>query len=63
MAQFPFKEADIVALADSVLAGLTGHTAIYPDPPVDSADFRAAIARNEPFRTSKLTLHSTGTRA
>jgi len=43
MAQFPFKEADIVALADSVLVGLTGHTAIYPDPPVDSADFQAAI--------------------
>jgi len=30
-------------IADSVLAGLTGHTAIYPDPPVDSADFQAAI--------------------
>lgn len=43
MAQFPFKQSDILALADSVLAGLTGHTAIYPDPPVDSADFQAAI--------------------
>lgn len=43
MAQFPFKEADIVALADSVLAGLTGHTAIYPNPPVEMADFQTAI--------------------
>lgn len=43
MAQFPFKQADILALADSVLAGLTGHAAIYPDPPVDLADFQAAI--------------------
>lgn len=43
MAQFPFKQADILALADSVLAGLTAHAAIYPDPPVDLADFQAAI--------------------
>jgi len=43
MAQFPFKQADILALADSVLAGLTGHAAIYPDPPIDLADFQAAI--------------------
>ena len=43
MAQFPFKQSNILALADSVLAGLTGHAAIYPDPPVDLADFQAAI--------------------
>lgn len=43
MAQFPFKQAEVVALAKSVLAGLAGNTAIYPAPPIDLADFQAAI--------------------
>lgn len=43
MAQFPFKQADVMALANEVLAGLTANPATYPAPPIDLADFAAAI--------------------
>jgi hypothetical protein len=43
MAQFPFKQADVAALASSVLAGLTANPAVYPAPAVDLADFGAQI--------------------
>jgi hypothetical protein len=37
MAQFPFKEADVIALAKSVMAGLTANPAVFPAPTVDLA--------------------------
>ena len=43
MAQFPFKEADVIALASSVMAGLTAHPAVYPAPTVDLAVAQAQI--------------------
>lgn len=43
MAQFPFTHADIMALAGSILAGLTDNPAVYPAPRVDLADFQAKI--------------------
>ncbi len=43
MAQFPFTHADIMALAGSILAGLTDNPAVYPAPRVDLADFQARI--------------------
>ena len=43
MAQFPFTHADIMALAESILAGLTDNPAVYPAPTVDLADFAAKI--------------------
>lgn len=43
MAQFPFTHADIMALAGSILAGLTDNPAVYPAPTVDLADFAAKI--------------------
>lgn len=43
MAQFPFTHADIMALAGSLLAGLTDNPAVYPVPAVDLADFQARI--------------------
>jgi hypothetical protein len=43
MAQFPFKQSNILALAGKILAGLTDNPAVYPAPTVDLADFAAKI--------------------
>ena len=43
MAHFPFTHADIMALARAIQAGLIKNPAVYPAPPVDLADFQAAI--------------------
>jgi len=37
MAQFPFKQADVAALASIVQAGLTANPGVYPTPAVDLA--------------------------
>lgn len=38
MAQFPGTESDVATLADEMIAGLTEHTDIYPEPPVTVAN-------------------------
>ncbi len=38
MAQFPSSESDVATLADEMIAGLTEHTDIYPEPPVTVAN-------------------------
>lgn len=43
MSQFPLKQSEVAALAESVLAGLTGNPAIFPAPTVDLAEFRDHI--------------------
>ncbi len=45
MARFPFKQADVVELAESVLKGLKDNKDIYPAPWVTLADFEAAIEK------------------
>ncbi len=44
MAQFPKKEADIVALAVAMVTGFTDHTDVYPAPPVTVAELSALIS-------------------
>jgi hypothetical protein len=34
MARFPLKEAEVIALAQSMVSGLTANAATYPAPPV-----------------------------
>ena len=34
MARFPLKEAEVIALAQSMITGLTANAAIYPAPSV-----------------------------
>jgi len=34
MARFPLKEAEVIALAQSMVAGLTANAVLYPAPPV-----------------------------
>ena len=43
MARFPRSEAEIVALAQNIVAGLTANAAIYPAPPVLPADMQALV--------------------
>jgi hypothetical protein len=43
MAHFPFTHADIMALAEKILAGLTANPDVYPAPTVDLVDFGAKI--------------------
>jgi len=42
MARFPRTEAEILALAEAMITGLTGNAAIYPAPPVAVLDLTAA---------------------
>jgi hypothetical protein len=44
MARFPKAEADIVALAQAMEAGLADNAAVYPAPPVAPADLTALIS-------------------
>jgi len=41
--QFPIKESNVHALAGDVTAGFVVNTAVYPSPPVSTADLQAAI--------------------
>jgi len=43
MAKFPIREADIKALAQNIVTGLTDNAAIYPAPPVVAADLQAKL--------------------
>jgi len=42
MAQFPTTEANVVVLADEMIAGLTANPLVYPAPPVAVLDLTAA---------------------
>ena len=42
MARFPLKEAEIVALAEAMITGLTANAVLYPAPPVAVLDLTAA---------------------
>ena len=44
MARFPLKEAEIAALAQAMISGLTDNAAIYPAPPVAPADLTTLIS-------------------
>lgn len=43
MARFPRSEAEIVALAQNIIAGLTANAATYPAPPVLPVDLQALV--------------------
>ncbi len=43
MARFPRSEAEIVALSQSIIAGLTANAAVYPAPPVLPVDLQALL--------------------
>ncbi len=38
MARFPLKKAEVVALAEAMITGLTDNVAVYPAPPVAVID-------------------------
>ena len=42
MARFPLKEAEVVALAEAMITGLTDNVAVYPAPPVSVVDLTTA---------------------
>jgi len=44
MARFPRTEAEVIALAQSMVSGLTGNAAIYPAPPVVPLDLGALVS-------------------
>ncbi len=44
MARFPLKEAEILALANDMAAGLAANAATFPAPPVAPADLQTAMA-------------------
>ncbi|MCL4216621.1 MAG: fibronectin type III domain-containing protein, partial [Candidatus Hydrogenedentes bacterium] len=43
MAQFPTREADIRALCQNMVTGLTDNPGVYPAPPVSAADLQALL--------------------
>lgn len=43
MARFPSREADIRALAQNIVTGMTDNAAIFPAPPVTPADLQAVL--------------------
>jgi hypothetical protein len=43
MAQFPDREADLKALAQNMIAGLTENPALYPTPPVTPVDLKGDL--------------------
>ena len=43
MARFPISQADVLALAETIKAGLDSNIAVYPAPPVQSAEFQAEL--------------------
>lgn len=43
MARFPLKEAEVIALAQSMVSGLTANAAVYPAPPVAPVDLGALV--------------------
>jgi len=43
MARFPIREAEIVALAQNLVTGLTANTADFPAPPVTVVDLQAVL--------------------
>ena len=44
MARFPKPEAEVIALAQSMVSGLNANAAIYPAPPVAPADLTALVS-------------------
>ena len=52
MAQFPFKESDVIALSKSVIAGLTANPVVFPAPTVDLAVAQAQIDSYNQARTA-----------
>ena len=44
MARFPRTEAEVIALAQSMVSGLTANAAIYPAPPVAPLDLGALVS-------------------
>lgn len=50
MARFPSKEAEVLALAQDMTAGLTANAATYPAPPVAPAGLQARIDAYTAFR-------------
>jgi hypothetical protein len=45
MAQFPNREADILRLAQNIVAGLTAHPEVYASPPVPADELAALIGQ------------------
>ena len=43
MARFPRKEAEVKALAQNIVTGLTANPADYPTPPIASLDLQALL--------------------
>ena len=44
MARFPISQAEVLALAETITAGLNSNTAVYPAPPVPPAELQADLA-------------------
>ncbi len=44
MARFPRTEAEVIALAEAMITGLTSNAVLYPAPPVAVLDLTAAKA-------------------
>ncbi|MFH2056489.1 MAG: fibronectin type III domain-containing protein [bacterium] len=52
MAQFPTTEAEVLALAQNISAGLTANPGVFPAPPVAPVDLSTAIATYVISRTA-----------
>jgi hypothetical protein len=44
MARFPLKEAEVIALSQAMVSGLTGNAALYPSPPVLPAGLTTLVS-------------------
>lgn len=55
MARFPNSESDIATLADEMVAGLTEHFKVYPEPPVAPVDLASICEQYGQVRSDLLT--------
>lgn len=56
--RFPYREADILRLANDIATGLAAHPEVFPAPPYSPEDFRAVLGEHEGRRESFIAAHA-----
>jgi len=52
--RFPYREADVLRLANDIAAGLAAHTDIFPAPPVSPDDLQQVLAEHDGNREAAI---------
>jgi len=63
MAHFPSREAEVLALAQELMSGLTGYSDIYPAPPIIPQELDTAISEYTATRDAAVVAQATAEQA